>query len=142
MLYRIRTGVQWRDLAERYGPWKTVHERHRRWSADGAWELMLQRIQADADAVGGTWGERSGAVGAGECPVTCELPLAARPMQRGPDTGRTAWMAERDVGYEHRVRLQDHMSEQSVHPQSDTLCPAGGFAPTAVCARVSASHTY
>jgi hypothetical protein len=29
VLYRIRTGVQWRELPERYGPWKTVHERHR-----------------------------------------------------------------------------------------------------------------
>ncbi|MER6735548.1 IS5 family transposase [Streptomyces puniciscabiei] len=52
VLYRIRTGVQWRDLPERYGPWKTVHERHRRWSADGTWELLLQRVQAEADAAG------------------------------------------------------------------------------------------
>lgn len=52
MLYRIRTGVQWRDLPECYGPWKTVHERHRRWSADGTWELLLQRVQAEADAAG------------------------------------------------------------------------------------------
>ncbi len=50
MLYRIRTGVQWRDLPERYGPWKTVHERHRRWSADGTWEMLLQQVQAEADA--------------------------------------------------------------------------------------------
>ncbi|MET7914297.1 IS5 family transposase [Streptomyces avermitilis] len=52
VLYRIRTGVQWRELPERYGPWKTVHERHRRWSADGTWELLLQRVQAEADAAG------------------------------------------------------------------------------------------
>ncbi|GGX27215.1 IS5 family transposase [Streptomyces noursei] len=52
MLYRIRTGVQWRDPPERYGPWTTVHERHRRRSADGAWELLLQRVQAEADAAG------------------------------------------------------------------------------------------
>ena len=52
MLYRIRTGVQWRDLPERYGPWKTVHERHRRWSADGTWERLLERVQAEADAAG------------------------------------------------------------------------------------------
>ncbi|WP_433455076.1 IS5 family transposase [Streptomyces sp. CA-142005] len=31
VLYRIRTGVQLRDLPERYGPWRTVHERHRPW---------------------------------------------------------------------------------------------------------------
>ncbi|WP_435887603.1 IS5 family transposase [Streptomyces antimycoticus] len=52
VLYRIRTGVQWRDRPERYGPWKTAHERHRRWSADGTWEMLLQRVQAEADAVG------------------------------------------------------------------------------------------
>lgn len=51
VLFRIRTGVQWRDLPDRYGPWKTVHERHRRWAADGTWEKLLQRIQAEADAV-------------------------------------------------------------------------------------------
>ncbi len=53
ILHRVRTGVQWRDLPERYGPWKTVYERHRRWSADGTWELLLQRVQARADAAGG-----------------------------------------------------------------------------------------
>ncbi|MEV8129128.1 IS5 family transposase [Streptomyces sp. NPDC085944] len=48
ILHRVRTGVQWRDLPERYGPWKTVYERLRRWSADGTWERLLQRAQADA----------------------------------------------------------------------------------------------
>ncbi|MFI0716464.1 IS5 family transposase [Streptomyces inhibens] len=52
VLYRIRIGVQWRDVPERYGPWKTVHERHCRWSAAGTWELLLQRVQAEADATG------------------------------------------------------------------------------------------
>lgn len=52
VLYRIRTGVQWRDLPERYGPWKTVYERHRHWSADGTWEMLLRRIQTEADEAG------------------------------------------------------------------------------------------
>jgi transposase len=52
VLHRIRTGVQWRDLPKRYGPWKTVHERHHRWSVDGTWELLLQQVRADADATG------------------------------------------------------------------------------------------
>jgi transposase len=25
VLYRVRTGVQWRDLPERFGPWETVY---------------------------------------------------------------------------------------------------------------------
>lgn len=52
ILHRIRTGVHWRDLPERYGPWKTVYERHRAWSADGTWERLLQQVQAAADAAG------------------------------------------------------------------------------------------
>ncbi|MFI1297727.1 IS5 family transposase [Streptomyces noursei] len=52
ILHRVRTGVQWRDLPERFGPWKTVYERHRLWSADGTWERLLQQVQSAADAVG------------------------------------------------------------------------------------------
>ncbi|MFE2584010.1 IS5 family transposase [Streptomyces sp. NPDC059378] len=52
VLHRIRPGMPWRDLPERNGPWKTVHEQHRRWSADGTWEAFLQCIQAEVDAVG------------------------------------------------------------------------------------------
>lgn len=50
MLHPVRTGVHWRDLPERFGPWKTVYERHRLWSADGTWERLLQQIQAAADS--------------------------------------------------------------------------------------------
>ncbi|MGW8327710.1 IS5 family transposase [Streptomyces sp. NPDC055897] len=50
--HQVRTGVQWRDLPERFGPWKTVYERHRLWSADGTLERLLQQVQATADAAG------------------------------------------------------------------------------------------
>uniref|UniRef100_UPI0036DBDDA0 IS5 family transposase n=1 Tax=Priestia megaterium TaxID=1404 RepID=UPI0036DBDDA0 len=52
ILFRVRTGVPWRDLPERYGSWKIVYERHRRWSADGTWDRLLQAVQADADLGG------------------------------------------------------------------------------------------
>ncbi|MEU4259412.1 IS5 family transposase [Streptomyces fradiae] len=52
ILFRVRTGVPWRDLPERYGSWKTIYERHRRWSADGTWDRILQSVQADADLAG------------------------------------------------------------------------------------------
>ncbi|MEU6847373.1 IS5 family transposase [Streptomyces sp. NPDC046716] len=52
VLYRVRTGVQWRDLPERFGPWETVYERHRRWSAAGTWVMLLSRVQAAEDAEG------------------------------------------------------------------------------------------
>ncbi|WP_455771004.1 IS5 family transposase [Streptomyces erythrochromogenes] len=49
ILHRVRIGVHWRDLPERFGPWKTVYERHRLWSADGTWERLLQQVQSEAD---------------------------------------------------------------------------------------------
>ncbi|GHJ31316.1 hypothetical protein TPA0910_57490 [Streptomyces hygroscopicus subsp. sporocinereus] len=52
ILHRVRTGVQWRDLPDRFGPWKTVYERHRLWAGNGTWERLLQLVQAAADAAG------------------------------------------------------------------------------------------
>nr|WP_302185762.1 IS5 family transposase [Streptomyces anulatus] len=49
ILFRVRTGIPWRDLPERFGSWKTVSERHRSWSADGTWDRVLRAVQADAD---------------------------------------------------------------------------------------------
>ncbi|MGW7007962.1 transposase [Streptomyces sp. NPDC054933] len=46
MVYKIRTGVSWRDLPERYGPWKTVYTRFRRYALDGVFTRALQAIQA------------------------------------------------------------------------------------------------
>ncbi|MEU4011349.1 IS5 family transposase [Streptomyces pseudogriseolus] len=50
VLFRTRTGVLWPDLPERYGPWQTVYERHRRWPAGGTWGAVLQELQIEADA--------------------------------------------------------------------------------------------
>ena len=32
-----------------YGDFRTLHGRHRRWSADGTWETVLTALQADSD---------------------------------------------------------------------------------------------
>lgn len=52
ILWKLSTGAAWRDLPERYGPWKTVYERFRRWSADGTWDRLLAHGQQHSDAVG------------------------------------------------------------------------------------------
>lgn len=50
--FRLRTGVPWWDLPARFGPWRTMYERYRRWSADGAWDRGLAAVLTDADAEG------------------------------------------------------------------------------------------
>ncbi|WP_406137205.1 IS5 family transposase [Streptomyces anulatus] len=90
ILHRVRTGVQWRDLPERYGPWKTVYERHRRWSADGTWERLLQQVQAQADAAGGDRLGRLGRLHLDPCPPACGRRAegsAARRVKRGGRDG-------------------------------------------------------
>lgn len=52
ILYRLRTGIPWRDVPERYGPHSTLSERHRQWSADGTWDRLVREIQSVADAGG------------------------------------------------------------------------------------------
>lgn len=49
VLYRYRTGIPWRDLPERYGPWKAVHTRFSRWAAKGVWEAIFTQLAEDAD---------------------------------------------------------------------------------------------
>jgi transposase len=46
MIWIRRTGSSWRDLPERYGPWKTCHERHSRWVVDGTWSWIEQLLAA------------------------------------------------------------------------------------------------
>ncbi|MGW0032816.1 IS5 family transposase [Streptomyces sp. NPDC003314] len=46
ILFRVRAGIPWRDLPERFGSRKTVCERHRRWSADDTWDRILRAGQA------------------------------------------------------------------------------------------------
>ena len=53
IFFRTRTGCPWRDLPERFGNWKTVYNRHRRWSGDGIWEMILGRLRAGCDEAGG-----------------------------------------------------------------------------------------
>ena len=52
ILWRLATGVPWRDLPERYGPWPTVYSRFRRWQRAGVWDRLLAAVQAEGDAVG------------------------------------------------------------------------------------------
>lgn len=52
MVYKIRTGISWRDLPDRYGSWQTVYTRFRRYALDGVFTRALQQIQAHADAAG------------------------------------------------------------------------------------------
>jgi transposase len=52
ILWLTRTGAPWRDLPERYGSWKTVYSRFRRWSEQGIWERVFEALIAEAHRLG------------------------------------------------------------------------------------------
>jgi transposase len=50
-LFKAKTGVAWRDLPERYGPWKTVYNRFWRWFAQRHLTALVGRVRVVAEAV-------------------------------------------------------------------------------------------
>ena len=53
ILYWLNTGIPWRDLPERFGPWKSVYSRFRAWTHNNVWENVFSALVAQ-DLVGGT----------------------------------------------------------------------------------------
>lgn len=43
--FRTRTGIPWRDLPERYGPWETVYGLFLRWQRDGTWHRIHLAVE-------------------------------------------------------------------------------------------------
>ena len=44
MVYWLNTGIPWRDLPERFGPWQSVYSRFRAWTKAGVWENVLTNL--------------------------------------------------------------------------------------------------
>ena len=51
MLCKCRTGIAWRDLPERYGPWQTVDNRFWRWVRNGTLAMLVPRAWVIAEAI-------------------------------------------------------------------------------------------
>ncbi|MDB4968308.1 MAG: family transposase OrfA [Myxococcales bacterium] len=52
VLYRGKTGVPWRDLPERFGPWKSVYNRFANWWRRGVWKQIYKALQVRVDRTG------------------------------------------------------------------------------------------
>jgi transposase len=46
----LATGISWRDLPERYGPYTTAYNRFNRWSGRGIWKRMFHRLASKSRA--------------------------------------------------------------------------------------------
>src|SRR4249920_3046962 len=44
IFYVLRTGMPWRDLPERYGPYTTAYNRFNRWRKAGIWDGLMAAV--------------------------------------------------------------------------------------------------
>jgi len=50
MLYRYATGVTWRELPVKFGPWQSVYGRFHSWVKSGLWEQIMNILLPMATA--------------------------------------------------------------------------------------------
>jgi transposase len=48
VIWRFRTGAQWREMPTEFGAWSTVHNRFRQWRDAGVFEALLEGLIAEA----------------------------------------------------------------------------------------------
>ncbi|MFE9009510.1 IS5 family transposase [Streptomyces sp. NPDC007875] len=121
ILWQLRTGAPWRDAPERHGPWKTLHERLRRWTADGTWDRILSHVQTgQADAGKIEW------VFSIDCSVVRAHQHAAGARKKGGCAA--AWVEELAQDAEGRGRSRGGLSTK-IHLATD----ARGLPVVVIC---------
>ena len=48
VIWRFKTGGQWREMPQEFGAWPTVHNRFRQWRDAGVFEALLEGLIAEA----------------------------------------------------------------------------------------------
>ena len=48
IMYLVKTGCQWRMLPKEYPKWQLVYYYYSKWSDDGTWDLILDRLRSRA----------------------------------------------------------------------------------------------
>ena len=90
IIFRWRSGCQWDQLPERYGPKSTVHDWFQRWAAAGIFERIWAVLVAECDELGGVQWEWQ--------PADAML-------------GKARFGGEKDGQESHRPRKKGHQKE-------------------------------
>jgi len=53
VIWIAKTGAPWRDLPERFGPWKTIYNRFRNWARKDVWHDIFRAARVEEDDIGG-----------------------------------------------------------------------------------------
>jgi transposase len=49
IVHMLRSGARWRDCPAAYGPYTTIYNRFNRWSRQGIWFEMFERLTGSSD---------------------------------------------------------------------------------------------
>src|ERR1700729_2880608 len=98
VLYRAKTGMAWRDLPERFGPWKSVYNRFANWARKGHWATIFRELQIEVDETGSivdgsvvrAHQDASGGKGGSNAMLWAALEEAFRPSSPPSSTSRVA----------------------------------------------------
>ena len=52
IVYMLRSGARWRDCPAVYGPYTTIYNRFNRWSRQGIWFEMFERLTGSSGLIG------------------------------------------------------------------------------------------
>src|SRR5579859_4275094 len=98
VLYRAKTGMPWRDLPERFGPWKSIYNRFANWARQGHWAAIFKALQVELDDTGSivdgsvvrAHQEASGGKGGSNEMLWAALEEAFRPSSTPSSTSKAA----------------------------------------------------
>jgi transposase len=117
VLFRAKTAMPWRDLPERFGPWKSVYNRFNNWAKKGHWELIFNALQLEFDEVGSivdgsvvrAHQDASGGKGG---PEQCPRPFSRRGFDQTPRRRRherSPHLRRDHVGQRHEMIKADEL---------------------------------
>ncbi|MEU7731191.1 IS5 family transposase [Streptomyces sp. NPDC040724] len=104
IVWKLRTGSAWRDVPERYGPWRTLYTRFRRWALDGTFTRMLAAVQAEKDSAGDI-----------DWLVSVDSTVARAHQHAAGALKR--WVSGRQAGRPSRTRRQQHWPPRGMPPR-------------------------
>ena len=52
VVWKFRSGAQWREMPERFGAWQSVYDRFRHWRKAGVFTALLEGVIAEASRQG------------------------------------------------------------------------------------------
>ena len=98
VLFRAKTGLPWRDLPERFGPWKSVYNRFCNWTKRGHWAAIFRELRLEVDETGSivdgsvvrAHQDASGGKGGSDAMLWDALEEAFRPSSTRSSTSKAA----------------------------------------------------